>query len=68
MAFHKVVYAEYTDNVQSQYRRSYKDWLVDQWLEANCQAPYYHSPGWCTNKFIEFECSEDAVHFALRWT
>jgi hypothetical protein len=67
MPFYKVVYAEYSDAVQSQYRRSYKDWLVDEWLKENCRSPYYHSPGWRTNKFIEFEHSEDAVLFALRW-
>jgi hypothetical protein len=68
MPFYKVVYSEYNDDVQSQFRYSYKDWLVDRWLEENCQSPYYHSPGWRTNKFIEFEDSKDAVLFALKWT
>jgi hypothetical protein len=67
MPFHTVVYAETADGVQSGYQRSYKDWLVDRWLEENCQAPYYHSPGWTMKKYIQFESSEDAVHFALRW-
>jgi len=68
MPFYKVVYAEHKDGVQSQFRYSYKDWLVDRWLEENCQAPYYHSPGWTTEKYIQFECSIDAVLFSLRWS
>lgn len=67
MALHKVVYAIYDDDIQSRRRRSYKDWLVDRWLEENCTGPYYHNPGWTINKYIQFERSEDAVHFALRW-
>lgn len=67
MALHKVVYAKTVDNVQAQYQRSYLDYLVDEWLEENCQGRYYHSPGWRMEKFIEFEDSEDAIMFALRW-
>lgn len=69
MPLHTVVYAKYDyDNIQSRFRRSYKDWLVDQWLEENCTGMYFHNPGWTTDKFIQFENREDAVHFALRWT
>lgn len=68
MPFYTVVYAKTTDGVQSGYQRSYKDWLVDQWLEENCTGPYYHNSGWTMEKFIQFERSEDAVHFALQWT
>jgi hypothetical protein len=64
---HRVIYAHTTDGVMAAYQRSYKDHLVDSWLEENCQHPYYHSPGWMTKKFIEFECDEEAVLFALRW-
>ena len=64
---HTVVYAKTVDNVQAQYQRSYKDHLVDTWLEANCKHPYYHSPGYLREKFIQFECDEEAVWFALRW-
>lgn len=64
---HKVVYAQTTDYVQAQYQRSYKDYLVDEWLKENCKHPYYHSPGWMREKFIQFECDADAVWFALRW-
>jgi hypothetical protein len=67
MPLHTVIYAKYDDNVQSQHRRSYKDWLVDQWLEENCIGMYFHNPGWTTEKYIQFERSEDAVHFSLRW-
>ena len=63
----KVVYAETTDGVLAAYQRSYKDYLVDEWLKVNCKKPYYHSPGYLTEKFIEFECSKDATMFALKW-
>jgi hypothetical protein len=49
------------------YQISYKDHLVDSWLKENCRHPYYHSPGYLRKKFIEFECDEDAMLFALRW-
>ncbi len=65
---HRVVYAKTVDNINAEYQRSYKDVLVDWWLKENCQHPYYHSPGYLKEKFIEFECDEDAVLFALRWT
>lgn len=65
---HKVVYAKTLDNVQAQYQRSYKDHLVDAWLEENCRHPYYHSPGYLKEKFIEFEDSKEAMWFALRWS
>jgi len=64
---HRVVYAHTADDVQARYQRSYKDHLVDTWLQANCKAPYYHSPGYLKEKFIQFEDDEDAVFFALRW-
>ncbi len=68
MALYQIVYAKTENGVQARYQRSYKDWLVDQWLEQNCRGRYYHSPGWRTEKFIEFEDSKDAVLFAMRWT
>lgn len=64
---HKVKYAETVDGVLAAYQRSYKDHLVNEWLEANCKNPYYHSPGYLTEKFIEFEDDQEAVMFALRW-
>jgi hypothetical protein len=64
---HTVVYAYTADDVPARYQRSYKDHLVDTWLKANCKAPYYHSPGYLKEKFIQFEDDEDAVLFALRW-
>lgn len=64
---HRVVYAKTTDGVLAAYQRSYKDRLVDTWLKENCQHPYYHSPGYLEEKFIEFEDDEEAVLFALRW-
>lgn len=65
---HQVKYAETVDHVQAYYQRSYLDHLVDAWLISNCKHPYYHSPGYLKEKFIQFECDEDALLFALRWT
>jgi hypothetical protein len=64
---HKVVYAHTVDNVQARYQRSYKDHLVNVWLEENCKGAYYHGPGYLEEKFIQFEDDTDAVLFALRW-
>lgn len=64
---HKVVYAYTSDGVLAAYQRSYKDCLVDEWLEKNCKSPYYHSPGYLTEKFIQFEDDREAFMFALRW-
>jgi hypothetical protein len=64
---HKVVYAKTVDNAMAMYQISYKDHLVDAWLKENCSKPYYHSPGYLTEKFIEFECDKEALLFALRW-
>ena len=64
---HKVVYAHTVDEVQAMWQISYKDYLIANWLEENCKHPYYHSPGYLTEKFIEFECDKEALLFALRW-
>ena len=64
---HRVVYAHTIDGVPAQWQISYKDYIVNEWLKENCQHPYYHSPGYLREKFIEFECDEDAMMFALRW-
>jgi hypothetical protein len=64
---HKVVYAHTTDDVQAMCQRSYRDHLVYTWLESNCKHPYYHSPGYLKEKFIQFEDDHEAVMFALRW-
>lgn len=64
---HTVVYAYTEDHVQAFYQRSYKDHLVDEWLKKNCRSPYYHSPGYLKEKFIQFEDDQEAMLFALRW-
>ena len=64
---HKVVYAYTVDGVQAQWQKSYKDYIVNQWLEANCKHAYYRSPGYLTEKFIQFEDDQEAVMFALKW-
>ena len=66
---HRVVYdRRVNETVPAVYQRSYKDHLVNAWLEDNCRHPYYHSPGYLHEKFIEFECDEEAVRFALKWS
>jgi hypothetical protein len=65
---HRVKYADTADRAQAVYQYSYKDHLVNEWLAANCRHPYYRSPGYLYEKFIEFECDEEAVMFALRWS
>lgn len=67
MTLYKVIYAKTTHGVLAYAQRSYKDYLVDEWLKTYCKQPYYHSPGWTTDKFIQFECDKDAMLFALRW-
>lgn len=64
---YKIKYAETTDGVLAQWQVSYKDYVVNEWLKVNCKSPYYHSPGYLTEKFIEFEDEKEAMLFALRW-
>lgn len=64
---HRVVYAHTIDGVVAQWQVSYKDYQVNEWLKEYCRHPYYRSPGYLDEKFIEFECDEDAMLFALRW-
>lgn len=65
---HRVQYAETVDHVDAFYQRSYLDHKVDAWLSENCKSPYYRSPGYLREKFIEFECDEEALMFALKWS
>jgi hypothetical protein len=65
---HRVQYAETVDHVDAFYQRSYLDHKIDAWLSANCKSPYYRSPGYLREKFIEFECDEEALLFALKWS
>ena len=65
---HRVVYDRIVDVGLACYQRSYKDYLVDEWLKKNCRYPYYHSPGWDPVKSIQFECDKEATLFALRWS
>ena len=64
---HRVVYAYTVDQVAALYQRSFLDHKVDAWLKANCCHPYYHSPGYLKEKFIEFEDDVEAVMFALKY-
>ena len=66
---HKIVYATRTaDNWTG--KPSYLDpkfYEMEAWLKENCQHPYYHGGAWERDSFIEFECDEDAMMFALKW-
>ena len=64
---HKIVYAKTADGVSAMWQRSYLDYRVDEWLNQNCKSPYYQSPGYLTEKFIEFEDEKEAMWFALRF-
>lgn len=65
---HKVIYdRRLKENVPAKFQRSYKDYRVDEWLQQNCRSPYYHSPGYIHEKFIQFEDDQEAVMFALKW-
>lgn len=64
---HRVVYGYFDNPVDQLYHRGWLLRQIDAWLEANCRNPYYHSPGYCKEQFIEFEDDEEAVLFALRW-
>lgn len=64
---HRVVYDKTVDDIPAIYRRSLKDCQVDEWLRENCKNPYYHSPGYIYEKFIEFEDDSEATLFALKW-
>jgi hypothetical protein len=64
---HRVKYADTSDGVQAQWQISYKDYKVNEWLKENCRSPYYRSPGYLYEKFIEFEDDTEAMWFALRW-
>lgn len=64
---HTVVYSKTIDGVLAQWQVSYLDYKVNEWLKENCKHSYYHSPGYIQEKFIQFECDEEAVLFALKW-
>lgn len=65
---HKVVYdRRLGETVPAKFQRSLLDVNVDTWLEENCEYPYYHSPGYIHEKFIEFVDDKEAFMFALRF-
>lgn len=49
------------------YFSKYRIAEMREWLEYNCRAKWYVSPGWTAN-FVEFEDDQDATAFALRWS
>lgn len=64
---YKVVYAQTDGGVEARYQFSLKDAQVNEWLNNNTNGRYYHSPGYLTEKFIEFEDIKEATLFALMW-
>jgi len=64
---HRVKYADTSDGVWAQWQVSFKDYKVNEWLKENCRSPYYHSPGYLDEKFIEFEDDVEATLFALKF-
>ena len=65
---HKVVY-DYIDDSEPIFTRyRSKDIVVNEWLKQNCRHGYYHSPPYMREKFIQFECDQEAMLFALRWS
>lgn len=65
---HKVVYHYIDDYEPIFFGYSFKDIEVNEWLKQNCCHGYYHSPSYMREKFIEFECDQEAMLFALRWS
>jgi hypothetical protein len=64
---HRVVYARTIEGIFPPDARSDRDRLIDTWLKSNCRYNYYRDPGYLREKFIEFECDEEAMLFALKW-
>ena len=64
---HTVHYGKTDGNISAHYQRDSRDIQIDEWLRSNCKHPYYHSPGYMREKFIQFEDDEEAVAFALKW-
>lgn len=38
---------------------------IREWCKHHCKEPFYMSPGWMEEVFVQFEDDEDAVLFAL---
>ena len=67
---HKVVYGirkQFHPTFVWAYNRHPHQSEIDAWLDENCKNPYYISPSWTNECFIQFEDDEEAILFALRW-
>lgn len=42
-----------------------KDTYIRQWCQDNCKHAYYMSPTYVRERFVQFECDEEALMFAL---
>ena len=63
---HRVTYG-YSSTPQARHEWSLKDHNIRAWCDEHCYAPYYMHPGYTNEKFVQFEDSQDAMLFALRW-
>ena len=43
------------------------DYFIFSWCWENCNHKFYMSSGYYKEKFVEFECGEDATLFALKF-
>ena len=50
------------------YDSKHNEQHIQAWVQNNCRAAFYGSPGWYPHHFYEFEDDEDATMFALRWS
>ena len=62
---HKIVYC--SRNKYSPLTTEYQEISANirRWCEQHCKEPYYVSPGWTDEIFVEFEDDEEAMMFAL---
>lgn len=65
---YKIVYAKTEGGIEARFQYSAKDAEIREWLRYNTNGRYYHSPGYLTEKFIEFEDIKEATLFALMWS
>lgn len=61
---HKVVYGKRDMNGPLVYEHEGTA-KIREWCQQHCKEPFYMSPGWMEEVFIQFEDDEDAMLFAL---
>jgi len=63
---HRVTYG-YSSTPQDSHYWSQTDRNIRVWCDEHCYAPFYFHAGYTNEKFVQFEDSQDAMLFALRW-